>query len=66
VSDMADKIARALFEMGDDQRGNPCKRIEFKLAPVNGVESSCGGLCESAFASFLRRQLQAQVTAVDE
>ena len=53
----AARLARAVFACGDDVRGK-CKRIQFKLRDWPDDEISGGGLCETALAYLLYRELR--------
>ena len=53
----AARLARAVFACGDDVRGK-CKRIQFKLRDWQDDEISGGGLCETALAYLLYRELR--------
>ena len=56
ASDLAAKLARAVFACGDDSRGK-CRRIQFKIGEYPNDEISGGGLCEVALADVLRRSM---------
>ena len=53
----AARLARAVFACGDDVRGR-CKRIQFRLRDWPDDEISGGGLCETALADLLYRELR--------
>ena len=49
VKEMADRIARDIFECGDELN-RPTDRIQFIGLDGNGNEKTQGGLCESALS----------------
>jgi hypothetical protein len=55
--DLAAKIARAIFKMGDDLGNTPCQRIAFKGGTYPDDERDQGGLCEEALARCIRSAL---------
>ena len=61
----AARLARAVFACGDDVRGK-CKRIQFKLRDWPGDEISGGGLCETALADLLYRELRRKPNTQDQ
>ena len=61
----AARLARAVFACGDDVRGK-CKRIQFKLRDWQDDEISGGGLCETALAYLLYRELRRKPNASDD
>ena len=56
ASDLAAKLARAVFACGDDRSGE-CRRIEFKIGSYPHNEKPGGGLCEAALADLLLSNL---------
>lgn len=56
ASDLAAKLARAVFACGGDRSGE-CRRIEFKIGNYPHNEKPGGGLCEAALADLLLSNL---------
>jgi hypothetical protein len=57
--DLADKIARAIFSLGD-VHGSPCKRIQFLAGEYPDNERAQGGMGEKPLADFIRNYLLVQ------
>ena len=58
ANEIAKKIARELFEVGDEP-DSPTQRLQFMGGDyVNRNEKAQGGLCEVAMAEFLEKRLR--------
>lgn len=56
MNPLATKLARAIFECGDDIRPggtDKCQRIQFMGGTYPDAERPLGGLCESSLESYL-------------
>ncbi len=59
---LAQNIARDIFEVGNDPRGD-CFRIQFKVGQFNN-EISGGGLIESALVNVIEQSLRNHIKKV--
>lgn len=65
MNPLATKLARAIFEIGDEPRipGGKVQRIQFMGGTYPDAELPLGGLCESSLESFLDYALAKESTS---